>query len=450
LISLSSPSASAKLWLDLKKGSSLKFFSQNADKALLERNLKLYPLFYAVQNIWLWGGSFFLFFTEQVSLQQAISLQAVYYFAVVFFEVPSGFSSDVLGRKITLLIANLLFISSYSFFYFAHSYPQLMLAQLLLAAGFAFISGTDQSFHYESLKALGRDIEFGARESRITKNTLATRALTSVLAGLIALYSLRLPYLLSIILSLICLVFVFLFSEPPREKSEHSLHKGLFFQIRDCLVYFKHPKLRWLFIFTVSFVMIAHIPFEYYQGYIDLLDIKLLSKTNEAPFISGLVRGLSLAVAAVFVGQSLKLKNKFGLSKTLLLSLGAVILLIWLMGTNLNIIMIALLLLRTAPNAIVKNLSRIEVAPLLDSKNRATYLSLESFSGRLFLGLILFFFSSLLNKDAATTWESLSYVLKWGGSISVGLFAILFFTRSWLTGEDPEEVQDTNRILPSL
>ena len=44
---------------------------------------------------------------------------------------------------------------------------RLAIAQVLLAAGFAFNSGTDTSFHFDSLVAVGREDEFADREERI-------------------------------------------------------------------------------------------------------------------------------------------------------------------------------------------------------------------------------------------------------------------------------------------
>ena len=58
-------------------------------------------------NCFFWMPVFSLFFNEHLTVAQVLRLEAIYYVAVVVLEVPSGFCSDVVGRKPTLLISSL-------------------------------------------------------------------------------------------------------------------------------------------------------------------------------------------------------------------------------------------------------------------------------------------------------------------------------------------------------
>jgi len=89
---------------------------------------------------------FFLFFNNIVSLQEVLLLESVYYISVVFIEVPSGYFSDKIGRKKTLIISSILFILSYLVFGLSYSFMTLASGQVLLAAAISFRSGTDTSF----------------------------------------------------------------------------------------------------------------------------------------------------------------------------------------------------------------------------------------------------------------------------------------------------------------
>lgn len=71
-----------------------------------ERNLKLYPWYAALLHAHFWFPVFFLYFNSKFSLAEVLRLEAIYYAAIVLFEVPSGYFSDVVGRRATLLIAN--------------------------------------------------------------------------------------------------------------------------------------------------------------------------------------------------------------------------------------------------------------------------------------------------------------------------------------------------------
>ena len=67
-------------------------------------------------------------------------------------------------------------------------------AQVLLAMGFAFSSGTDVTLHYDSLEALGRTEEFEERESRIRRDHLLVTAAATVSGGAMGVIDLQLPY----------------------------------------------------------------------------------------------------------------------------------------------------------------------------------------------------------------------------------------------------------------
>ena len=111
----------------------------------LERNINLYPKYRAAADAMAWLPVFFLYFSERLSLSEVLLLEAVYYIAVVFIEVPSGYMSDRFGRRRTLLLSCIAILAAYVFFLFSGSFTGLAVGQLLLAAGIAFRSGTDLS-----------------------------------------------------------------------------------------------------------------------------------------------------------------------------------------------------------------------------------------------------------------------------------------------------------------
>ena len=80
------------------------------------RNAALYPWYAGLFNCFFWMPVFFLFFNEHLTVAQVLRLEAIYYVAVVVLEVPSGFFSDVVGRKPTLLLSSLSFFAAYLLF----------------------------------------------------------------------------------------------------------------------------------------------------------------------------------------------------------------------------------------------------------------------------------------------------------------------------------------------
>ena len=74
-----------------------------ASQAELERNLKLYPWYSMALESLFWAPVFILLFASKFSISEVLLLESVYYIAVVILEVPSGYVSDRMGRRPTLM-----------------------------------------------------------------------------------------------------------------------------------------------------------------------------------------------------------------------------------------------------------------------------------------------------------------------------------------------------------
>ena len=112
---------------------------ENAVIASAERNIKLYPLYRATADAMAWLPVFFLFFSEHLTLPQVLLLEAVYYIAVVITEVPSGYLSDLIGRRRTLLLSCLAILSAYICFLLSDDFAGFALGQILLAVSLSLI-----------------------------------------------------------------------------------------------------------------------------------------------------------------------------------------------------------------------------------------------------------------------------------------------------------------------
>ena len=115
-----------------------------------ERNLALYPWYQAFSSALPWLPIFFLYFLEHLSFADSITLGAIYYFSVFLLEVPSGYLSDRFGRKHTLVAATVMFICAYVLFLAADTFASFVVAQVFIAAGIAFQSGSDSALLIDS------------------------------------------------------------------------------------------------------------------------------------------------------------------------------------------------------------------------------------------------------------------------------------------------------------
>jgi len=82
----------------------------------VHKNVVLYPWYRVTSDIQAWIPVFFFYFSQFVSLEQVIQLSSIYYISVFFLEVPSGYFSDRIGRRITLLISALCHVTAHLFF----------------------------------------------------------------------------------------------------------------------------------------------------------------------------------------------------------------------------------------------------------------------------------------------------------------------------------------------
>ena len=130
--------------------------------------------------------------------------------------------------------------------------------------------------------------------------------------------------------------------------------------------------------------MINHIPYEFYQPY-----IQLLGGEAPTPLLTGLHTALTMGIAAWFAKQSIRLRDHLGTRSALMLSTGVQVVLISLMGFFFHPVVALLLAFRSVPRALMIAPLNAATVPRLEQHHRATYLSIQSLIGRLSFSLCL-------------------------------------------------------------
>ncbi len=396
-----------------------------------ERNLRLYPWYAVGFNAFAWMPIFFLYFSERMSLERVLQLEAIYYAVVVLLEVPSGYFSDVVGRKATLLISSAALIGAYVLFVIDSSFAVFVAAQVLLAMGISFNSGTDTSFHYDSLTSLNREEEFDSREAIVARNGLLSSALAALVGGFAGAIGLHFAYVASAVAAIGTFAIVLAFVEPRSHERATFLGTGVVRQLSLCLGYLRKKSLAWLFGFAVLMTVLNHIPYEFYQPYIKLTSADFQISGAMAPAVAGMHMALAMLIGAFAAANSIRVRDRVGIGPTLLLSVALQTALIAVMAAALNAWIIPLVLLRVAPRGLMTAPLNAAITPRVPQAQRATYLSIQSLVGRLSFSGVLLGLSSLAGGDAVTNWPSLKRMLITCSLIAVvGLF-ILLITQRW-------------------
>ncbi len=147
--------------------------------------------------------------------EESFQLKAFYSIAIVFFEVPSGYFADVLGRRKTLIMGSILGTLGFLIYATTSGYYFFLAAEVTLGIGQSFISGADSALLYDSLKSMDRESDYIKYEGRNFTVGNYSEALAGMLGGFIATINLRLPFILQTGIAFLAVPASLLLIEPP-------------------------------------------------------------------------------------------------------------------------------------------------------------------------------------------------------------------------------------------
>jgi MFS family permease len=385
----------------------------------MQRNIALYPWFKFVQQLFFWQAIWFLYFESQLSAAEAILLYVIADLATTVLEVPSGYMSDRLGRRKTLLAAASCYFLATGLLVVGEGFAQFALANVLLGAAWAFASGTDSSLLFQSLRAVGREREVETMELRAWRFGFAGLALSAIVGGGLALQDQVLPYVATAFAALVLLGLTLALHEPPR--TPQTGHRENLRVIGSSL---RHPTLLWLLGFWIATYAFSHIPFVFGQPFIREA-LATAGYTEETPLVSGVVSFLMMAISLCVSLVAPALRQRLGLAGVLLLAFGIQVGLTAALSVSNSIFVIALLLLRMVPDSLSTAFAVARTQPLLPDSIRATYLSLQSLTGRVVFSALLSISALYAPANAVMAYADLQMILIAFAILGVALLGLL-------------------------
>ncbi len=349
----------------------------------MERNIRLYPWFQACRNLLFWQAVWFLYFQKELTAAEAILLAAIYDIGTSALEVPSGYLSDLIGRRITLILAMMANVVGCLLIGLGDSFYVFALAQIMLGAGTAFTSGTDHALLYDSLLEQGEESQVARHEARAWRYTFAGLAVSAFAGGLMSLHSIETAFLASALAAAVALILATMLREPsPTADQTDALPPlqqtaAIFRRLRD-------RALAWLFALAVGKYVLSHVPFVFGQPFINEA-LGTIGFAAETPLVSGTVVAAMMLISVAAGWLALPLAHMLGAAGIFLFALAMQVGLIALLALTVHPAAITLLLLRMVPEALTWPMFLAAVQPKLQSGYRATYLSLQSLIGRIIL-----------------------------------------------------------------
>lgn len=159
-----------------------------------------------------------------LSMGEIFRLQAIFAISIVVLEVPSGYVSDLLGRKACLVIAGLLHGVAFSLLALADGFWAFAAYQVIAAVGVSLYSGSDVALMYDSLEALG---DHEGRRRLLGRRLLwmqGGETAAALIGGAIALVSLQDVAVANAVAGWLPFVVALTLREPPRGKLARGQH----------------------------------------------------------------------------------------------------------------------------------------------------------------------------------------------------------------------------------
>lgn len=127
-------------------------------KTRIIRIFKLFKLFEGLAVSFFFATSTLFLVEKGLSLLQINLLNASYMLAYLFFEIPTGVNADYFSKKRSVLIGLWIISISFLIYFLSNHFWQFLIAEILGALAFAYISGALDGLIVNKLKTIDKQI----------------------------------------------------------------------------------------------------------------------------------------------------------------------------------------------------------------------------------------------------------------------------------------------------
>ena len=360
------------------------------NNSALFRNIRLYYWYQAFNEPIFWGPILITYIIHigQMPLADIYLMESIVVLSLIFLEVPSGALADLIGRKKTIVLGGVFGLFDIIWFSCANSPFDIWVANFLWIIGFSLKSGADSALIYDSLKILNLEKEYKRIEGRSFSTRLLLFAFGSIVAGLLAEINLRLPVLLSSVGVAISL-FASCFFKEPNSIEEYSFKEQLNLMKISFLFIINHLEVKWLVGFSSLIALTSKIWFFTYNPYFELVSLDL-RYYGVIFFLLNIIAWLSSRYAY--------LVEKFISEKMIIITIITLLAVpILLMGTFVILPAVSLVLIQNFVRGFSRPFFQDFINSRIESKNRATVISIKSAVDGLSQFISLGIFCLLLN-----------------------------------------------------
>lgn len=337
-----------------------------------------------------------------LSMSEIFILKSVYSIAMVVFELPSGYLSDVWGCRKTLIFGSLMGTLGIVIYSISSDFASFAVAEVILGVGFSFVSGADSALLYDSLKAENREKEYIKFEGRITSVGNFAEALAGVAGGLLATISLRTPYYFQIFIAAIAIPAAFFLKEP--RHVQEKIHLKMKEILAIVKLTYQQPEMRSAILIS-SFTGAATLTYAWFvQPYFEAAGVPVA--------IFGILWTMLNLSTGVFSIFSYRIERWMGRRNTLLLIVFLLTLGFILTSVEISLAGIAILFGFYMVRGLATPVLKDYINQYTDSKVRATILSVRNFEIRIIfaaIGPVLGYLTDAFSLQTALLVAGISY-----------------------------------------
>ena len=333
-----------------------------------------------------------LLLARGLTLVQISLIESIMIFTIFVMEVPTGLLADRVGRKWSIFASTVLLASAEFIFIFARTFEWYVVIALLTGTGFAFASGAIEALVYDSLPPENREEAMKRAMGRLNSWGQIAFVIAPLIGGLIIgdaavenfIPAIALTVAALLIGALVCLTL----HEPAVDTSEAKT--GSMTLLRDGLQLLRHHqrlrRLTLLVVFTTPLTATL----------VTTLGPPYLIENGAAPFLTAVVLSFGSLLAAFSQRYAYKLEEWLGQARAIALLILLPGAMYWLLaaaaGPTATVLIMILLLGVTDMKAPL--FSAYQNA-LIESKNRATVLSLINMFLNLFIAFAAPIFAAI-------------------------------------------------------
>jgi MFS family permease len=352
------------------------------------KNVAFYYLLTFFMNGWFILPNWVFYYSQFISIPQVGFIDGISKLVAVFLEVPSGAVSDLLGKKKTLIFGNASLILCCLVLMNATNFLWLMIGNICMFIGFAFVSGAKEAFLYDTLIDIKKETHYDEVLGKVNSIATFVTVLSIFTGGLLYRFNPKFTFLAWLLFSSISILLL-IFMKEPKADEEHLSYSAYVVKLKTGVQsIFTRP----IFSFVLP-VLFFSMLIKTYEGVIRQNTGAYFGFSGETfGYVLALILIPTLLVSYNYNRIALILKDKTSLFFTGLYMLGFLI----VYFTN-NILLGAVSFLSIY---IAQEITKPFIISLInkntDSKHRATAISTVSLFSEFPYMIVVIFFGSLI------------------------------------------------------